>query len=524
MKKTAYSLVAFVRCRPKFDLLVLGIGLAIFITIVLFNITRAGIWFDEAFSAYITQFSFWDIARYTASDVHPPFYYWVLKIWSSIFGTTEFGYRSLSALFGAGAIVATFFMSRKFFGRKVAWVTLALLVVSPMLIRYSDEARMYTLAALIVMAATYVLQKARTARGLKLWVLYGVLVSLGMWTHYFTAVVWLAHLAWYALELRKPRQSFKDWWKAVVKKPLVVAYSVAIGLFIPWLPFMALQLGIVQASGFWIAPVSIDTPANYLSNYFYYLEHGQTQGFLALLIFAIVALTLILLPKTYKALTTQQRRLFALITAITWVPPLLLFFASLPPLRPSFVERYLIPSLVALSLFLAIVLVVGTRRWRVWWRVLPIVAVIGMMIFGITNVYKYGNFNKNTSINVLTREVIREINNQSAGGIPIVTESPWIFYEAIPYATTNHPVYFIGQTAEQNVGSLSMLQTNDLHKIKDMQAFAKEHPVIWYIGSTNAADVPPYAPSWQKVRTVSTQDPITGNTLYRATEYRITAE
>lgn len=524
MKKTAYSTIAFLRRHPKLDLLALGIGLAIFIAIVLLNITRAGIWFDEAFSAYIVQFNFWDIARYTASDVHPPFYYWLLKIWSSIFGTTEFGYRSLSALFGVAAIAMTFFMSRKFFGRKVAWVTLALLVASPMLIRYSDEARMYTLAAVIVLAATYVLQKARTSRSLKPWVLYGALVSLGMWTHYFTAVVWLAHLAWYALDIRTPKQSFKEWRRALFKKPLVVTYMVAIGLFVPWLPFMTLQLGTVQASGFWISPVSVDTPANYLTNYFYYLEHGQTAGYLALLAIGIVVLTILRLPATYRALVPKQRRLFLLIAAIAFVPPVLLFLASLPPLRPSFVERYLIPSLIALSIFFAIVFVVGTRRWKVGWRALPIVLVVGMMIFGISNVYRYGNFNKNTNINVLTSEVIKQIGSQPSGNIPIVAESPWIFYEAIPYATAKHPVYFIGKTAEQNVGSLTMLQKNDMYKIKDMKQFAKENPVIWYLGSTTANDVSPYSPEWKKLETVSATDPITGNTLYRATKYRISAE
>ena len=183
MKKKIQSLSTYIKAHPKIDLIILGFGLAIFIAITLANVSRASIWFDEAFSAYIVQFSFWDIARYTATDVHPPFYYWLLKIWSSMFGTTELAYRSLSILFGAGAISSAFFLTRKLFGRKTAWVSLLFLAISPMLIRYSDEARMYTLASLIVLSATYVLLRAKETQKKSTWIWYGVLVSLGMWTH-----------------------------------------------------------------------------------------------------------------------------------------------------------------------------------------------------------------------------------------------------------------------------------------------------------------------------------------------------
>ncbi len=187
MKKIFTSISTYIKKHPKIDIAILVTGLVIFATIALINAPRASIWFDEAFSTYIAQFSFLDIARYTASDVHPPLYYWALKAWSELFGTTELAYRSLSILFGAAAISTAFVLARKFFGRKVAWLSLLFLVISPMLIRYSDEARMYTMAAFIVMLATYFMVKATETNKTKYWIWYGVMVSLGMWTHYFTA-------------------------------------------------------------------------------------------------------------------------------------------------------------------------------------------------------------------------------------------------------------------------------------------------------------------------------------------------
>lgn len=524
MKKAFTSLVQYCKRHPKVDFVVLGVALAIFLAITLINAPRASIWFDEAFSAYIAQFSFWDIARYTAADVHPPFYYWLLKIWSSLFGTTELAYRSLSIFFGAAAMTLAFFLSRKLFGRKVAWLAVYFIMLSPMFIRYSDEARMYTLSTLIVLGATYVMLKAEETKRRKYWVWYGVLVSLGMWTHYFTALAWLAHWAWHASQTWRKGMKLKEFMPKLFSKNWVVTYAIAVGLFLPWLPFMALQLGVVQGNGFWIGPVSADTPTNYLTNYFYYLEHGETQGWLALVLLFVAIIVSIAAVLTYKTLGAPAKRAFMLIVSLAWVPPALLFLASLPPLRPSFVERYLIPSILVLSIFLAVVLIVGTRKWRPFWRALPVALITGMMIFGIVNVYKYGNFNKNTAIHTLTRQTVEAIHAASPNGAAIIAASPWSFYEAVPYSTDKYPVYFIDKSSDYIYGSLEMLKDNDMHKIKDLAAFEKEHPTFWYLGYVDSGELKAYDSSWKPLQAVGIQDSITGKTSFKATEYKATAE
>jgi mannosyltransferase len=515
---------SFIKAHPKLDIAFLITALISFITITLFNVTNAGIWFDEAFSSYLIQFNFLEIFRYTAGDVHPPFYYWALKLWTEVFGAGEFGLRSMSIFFAAATIVVTYFLTRRMFGRKVALVSLLLLSLSPMLIRYADEARMYTMAAFIVVSATYALVKAVETKQTRWRVLYGVLVSFGMWTHYFTALMWLAHWAWRAWSTYRKGASLKDWARKFFTKPWILAHVVAVGLFLPWLYFMAKQLGVVQAAGFWIGPVGVDTPTNYFSNIFYYLEHYQAQSWLALALIGIVVLLIILIPKTYKKLATSEKSKFVLIASMAFVPPILLFLTSLPPLRSSFVERYLIPAIIAFAVFMALILVAGTKNWRPIYRAIPIVVISAMMIFGITNVYKYGNYNKNTDIHIVTREVVKEIQKVGTPGEPIIANSPWNFYETVPYATDKFPVYFIDAAVEYKYGSLDMLKYNDLHKIKDIDAFAKQNPVIWYIGDALSGDIPPYKNSWVKLQTVTYYDPLTNTEFYRATQYRISAE
>lgn len=520
MKNLFTKSVDFVKAHPKIDYIILAIGIAIFVTITLINAPRASIWFDEAFSAYISQFSFWDIARYTATDVHPPVYYWILKCWTFIFGSTDFAMRAMSIFFGAGVIGTVFMLARRLFGRAISWTTLLFLVISPMFIRYSDEARMYTIAALIVFAATWVLIKATETKSKKLWIWYAVLVALGMWTHYFTAFAWIGHWVWRLTQTWRKNVTFKQNWKLFFTGQWVRTHIIAVAIFLPWLVVMAYQLTVVQATGFWIAPVGMDTPTNYLSNMFYYLDNDQTVSWYAAVLILVTALMIILAPIAYRRLAKTEKKWFLLFAVLAWVLPLIMFVISLPPLRPSFVERYLLPSIIANAVFMAVVFVVGTRSWKPVLRAIPPLLVVGMMIIGVTNVFQYGNFNKNTNYHIFTKEVVEQIHQKGEAGQPIVTQSPWVYYEAVQYATEDFPVYFIDQTADNYFfGSLAMLKDRDTNKIKDIDAFMKEQPVIWYIGQDENGDIQPYKDSWKRIQSVSVYDNLTNKTIYRASEF-----
>jgi hypothetical protein len=124
----------------------------------------------------------------------------------------------------------------------------------------------------------------------------------------------------------------------------------------------------------------------------------------------------------------------------------------------------------------------------------------------------------------VTRDVIKEIHKVAKPGEPIIATSPWNFYEAIPYTTKDHPIYFIDANTEYIYGSLDMLKNNDLHKIKDFDAFAKQNPIIWYLGTSETADIEPYETTWTKLQTVSFYDQLIDKSIYRATQYRVSAE
>ena len=124
------------------DSIALVVGGGAIVGMGLSNISRWSIWFDEAFSEHITRHSFFDILRYTAADVHPPLYYWALKLWRMVFGNSELALRSLSLFFLFLTGVAVYIFVKAYFSRRAAIYSLLLLTISPLLFRYGIEARM----------------------------------------------------------------------------------------------------------------------------------------------------------------------------------------------------------------------------------------------------------------------------------------------------------------------------------------------------------------------------------------------
>jgi uncharacterized membrane protein len=494
-----------------------GGAIALYVALTLGNITRWSIWFDEAFSAYLMRFDFFDIARYTANDVHPPMYYWLLKAWTSVFGTSDLALRLPSLLMIAASIVVIVLLVRKLFSINAARWTALLLAISPLLVRFGEEARMYSLALLITSVATYVLVSVTERPTRKKWLAYAVLVSLGMWTHYFTALVWLAHWVWRWSVRREYKNARKFW-----TKEWILAHVGAIALYLPWLPFMAHQLGTVQGTGFWIQPVTADTPVNSLTNVFLYLDHGDVKNWFALLFVgalgAVGWLAWRYAPKLHKTYPSGWK----LILALAFVPPLLMFVASLPPLRPSYIDRYILPALTWMIVGIAVLVAahVSQRDRRTWLVAGALIATLGV---GVYHVYQYGNLNRNaTPIEAQSvKQVVADIAQKDSSDTPIVADSPWRFYEAVQYDSSKHQVYFVGQD-DVTYGSYDMLRDSDFRKISDVNDFAKKHGAIWYIA--NWYNDEPRTPkgSWRVEQTIVGSTPVAGSSVTRA--YKLVAE
>jgi uncharacterized membrane protein len=198
-------------------------------------ISDSAIWYDEAYSLLLARETPIRILALTALDVHPPLYYLLLHYWSLVWGQSPLAARSLSALFDVGTLLLCLKLMSLIASRRATCVAALLLVLLPISLRYSQEARMYTLLAFWLMGATVALvlwvlkpQKKRFA------VLYGVLMTAALYTHYFAALCVMAHWVWWGTsELARDSIPVRKW---------LLVNSAIVLLFGPWVPFLLVQM------------------------------------------------------------------------------------------------------------------------------------------------------------------------------------------------------------------------------------------------------------------------------------------
>ena len=425
------------------------LGAAVFAGLASLNLATA-MWFDESYSAYLIRGDFGQIWEMTAVDVHPPLYYFCLKLWSLMFGTSEVALRAMSVVLGAAAILLAFWLFKRWFGLRKAGVLTLFLSLSPLLIRYSQEMRMYMLAFLIVVGATLALEVALKERRKWAWGIYTVLVALGMWTHYFTALVWLAELGYIVYYMRR-----HGWQEAVFW-----VYPVAVALFLPWVPSFLRQVVSVQA-GFWIPEVSLVTPLNFVAEGLSYTEASAATGWLAVGLIVVIGLTAGLLVRGWRN-RGSVRRVEGLVGAevlmgaeaereslvellmLVVVPPALLMLVSLPPLSSTYMTRYVVYAAGLLMAVVGLAVVWGWERASVgrqrrWERGAAVVlAGLTLVVAGV-GIYKVDTRENTGEV----YEVMTAMRPELAAGEPILfqTEAAINYYDFCFYETKENRVY-----------------------------------------------------------------------------------
>jgi mannosyltransferase len=121
-------------------------------------------------------------------------YFLLMRAWIHL-GDSEAWLRLPSALFGIASIPVLYALARKFMGAAPALAAAALLAFSPSDVYYSQEARGYTLAVLLVLLSTCYFVRAveqNQPRDWLLWTLFGV---LAFYSHDFAALVLVAQAA-----------------------------------------------------------------------------------------------------------------------------------------------------------------------------------------------------------------------------------------------------------------------------------------------------------------------------------------
>jgi mannosyltransferase len=153
-------------------------------------------WYDEAITASMLDGSLADVFRDVVdTESTPPLYYVVAWLWAQVVGSDETQLRSLSALAGTLVVPVAFAAGRIVATARIGLAAAALASVSPMLVWYSQEARAYSLLALLggLSFVLFALARVDPSRRRLAW--WAVVSALAIATHYFAGFVILAEAA-----------------------------------------------------------------------------------------------------------------------------------------------------------------------------------------------------------------------------------------------------------------------------------------------------------------------------------------
>ena len=330
----------------------------------LYNINFSDIWIDEAFTKALVKHSFGEITGLIKNDFHPPLYFYVLKIFVTIFGISDFTIRLFSVL----GVIATLFIGysvgQKVFEKSGALYFCLLLISLPMLAEYAHEARMYTWGAFAVTGVflyAVMFLTSNKRRDLFFFMFFSVLAA---YIHYYAllAAFW-ANVFVFIFMVIKRNKNLK----------IHLAYSaVALLLYMPWLIVMLSQAKKVSAS-FWVPALNWQLILTCLLSPFATKIYFPPFLPLALIIYGLV---LWVVYRNYISRKDKKGMVLGLSLCMFWCTILTAIAVSLL-MQPILYMRYL-SNIIVLLLIPVTLFFISVKT--VWIKGIVLIAIL---IFGI---------------------------------------------------------------------------------------------------------------------------------------------
>lgn len=215
----------------------------------LISLADHSLWYDEAFSVLFAQNDLETMLSGTVNAVeHPLLYYISLNFWMRVLGESVFVIRLWSVVTGVVTVFVIYLITQQLFDKQTAQVSAFITAVAPFHLQYSQEARMYSLMALLLMLVTYCYVRGRKSTSWLWWIAFGVAAGLAMHTQQLAAFYLLA-IGLVPLFQRNWRVFFR----------LSVGAILAVIIFLPWLINLPQQVAQLDAN-YWINQPPIFQP------------------------------------------------------------------------------------------------------------------------------------------------------------------------------------------------------------------------------------------------------------------------
>ncbi|MEO0248075.1 MAG: glycosyltransferase family 39 protein, partial [candidate division WOR-3 bacterium] len=307
--------------------------------------------------------AFWEI---THGEAHPPLYHILLRLWIGLLGENNRTLRLLSVCLGMVTLLMMFILGRRLFNEKVGLAAAGVLAVFPFHIQLSQEVRSYALALLLVTVASWAFwsayQKIGNREEWRYWILYIILASASLYTHYFTASALIAHGLFTLFHLNRLRF-------ALVKPLALVAAGISL-LLAPWLlgPYFKNQLLLSLSVPWTREPLQPLVTLKWIAALMCYLLSGYLPGItfksaLGFLLLCLFGVSLVVAIQSIHR-SRQGGAAFLFVFLLISLPVIFIVGLAVHMDLPALVlaPRYAFAALIGLSLLFGAGIVLARQR------------------------------------------------------------------------------------------------------------------------------------------------------------------
>lgn len=449
------------------------IALYIFVVILaiyLLNVVFRPVRIDEAFSSVVVGSDLSYVQNLLGRDVHPPLYFYILKILTYMVGNSVVVLRGFSFLC---------VLSSVYFLRKIAVMTLTkcstktldkvslAVLIMPVSVALGSDARPYAMASLLMSISTYLflLQDKRKDQVLIARVAYGVSLAACFYTAYLSVLIGLVHFI-YAMIYIQNTSYYRN--IAEYCKRYYVSIIVFLTLITPQLIVLRTQLTYVL-DGYWIPPLSFGLPLMLI----YFTVTSLTKTFHGT-IWMIISSGIVLYFCMLAVTAHKHKRLINRFNIVMLAPVLLQIFIlillSLPPRQSIFETRYIAPFLGFFYFGLCMILV---NKLKTKWHT---IFMITILLFNITSVAARAFY-------INYRVIYREITSDKSSGV--IIQDKYRVAMAHYYAQNNYKM--LNLVTENNLEGALVQDFSD-KKIFSLDQSGFDYN--WFYGDVDLKDFP----------------------------------
>lgn len=419
---------------PKTEKILVFLVFIVCLALRMAFITQKNLWFDEVFSWHLSLDSFYEIIVRTSNDIHPPLFYFTLKIWNFVFGDSVAAMRLLSALFTSSSVFFLYSISKRYLEPSKAMLVILLYSVSPLNLYYGQEVRMAAMNLFLNLGSVYFLLKLmdkphdyhRIFKE-KYAIPFVLFTTAAIYTHYFSFFILAAELLYIIYTYRRSSKQYIAY--------LYLLISIGV-VYLIWVPELITHFSRGQS---WRSPQTLSLVMHEYVNYirdlnlglYYYYSNLEIVKYITY--FAAIVLVISLAGVLFRKNAGKDSP--KLILLVLFVPLILAGLISFKQ-RIEF-YRYLSILVPYISFFV----VYGLTKWNNKYFTTAIVGLlIAVNIYGVTIHYSFGFKNDDY------RSLIQKINIEYKPGDRIYVEphfNGWVinYYKKQENLQLQNPVY-----------------------------------------------------------------------------------